>query len=682
MAHPSVPKDGLVLLRTSDRTLAHVPLQVMRLSLAQKTTDDILKSLQNKEKVTIHFGKQVTVQNGTKTHRLSSVPETVPSEIYRRSDDKPHTFYFSGKLSHRLEAQKAEQDTAKADEALAALTQSLKSHQEQKASNEAKIITDKDELRKLNEAAQNPKAHPAVSRKDRLLGRAAPSPLGAGSSPALGPTSARSVPSTVSKDQVRLNAIKFSMLHLLAVKPLDCQTLTRMLRAPMEDCKKVLQKLSRDGSEGTGLHELKDTAYRELDLGKFVYPSGDDWKRAQNRAISAFDRKRITPTDPVWENLLLVEERGKGKGPLLSRLRLGQPNPLAVKRVEEKVASESDDAHPRPAKKAKVTKSVQRVGKPESVPAETSKAVKISNGKGALLKDKKKATTSKFKSAEMIEDSDEELEGVKVTDQPTKRDKSATSKKTSSTDSKTATSSKVNKSSTTAGADSGSLKPNTSSRNAGKTSPLRNGKSPTKPSPLGSSPPTNATDLDDSQRSRASSSQTLSSRAADSQAKSGTLKRKGEDLPSAATKRQHGSVNGINVARAVTNGAGKHLSQINGSSSDSSLAGQRSRAPSSASDSASTATTGTSKSGNNQRVDVHDQRRRFQEAYKSYQNFHSKVIAIPEAERDQADIKKLTRMHDRINQLKTEIWKAHRARQGGRVNGTTNEARALKRARA
>ncbi len=720
----SVPDDGLVLLRTPERgpaSNANLPPQVMRLNLAQKTTTEMLKSFRNKEKISIRFGKRVTVQHGKKSQPVFAHPESCPSELYQRSADDDNTYYFSGKLSHRLESQKAQTDTAKADEALANLENSLKSYEEHKASNEARFVTDKNELRHLSEASQKGKGlQPQASaiRKDRFMNtinRSTPSSpfLGASQSPAIGPTSASK--SSVSKDQIRLNAIKIPFLHLLAVKPLTPKVLAETLRASEEDCEKLVRKYGKDVQEANGKQELKEKAYRELDLWRFPYPSQTDRPTAIDRSISAFDRMRISTSDLIWETLLPVKERGKGKGSELSRLKIGQ---AGLNGVTPKLGwgqggpqsvtdTETDQGKPAGKAKGSRTKTKPRSGTNEELEKDstvrkgaTKQLKEVVHGKDTLKREKKKPQPNgKFKSSEVVEDSDEELEGVKTPSEDTMKSKKAsnTKIKTSTRDqsSKPTTaipSTKPTTSSSNASAKvSGTLMPNSAmarprseSITNQKSPRLRTDSSPQKPSPLASSPPTNATDLDNTQSSKTNSlSSAISSPAisrprdrgqkssapsktSDSKLASSTLKRKAEDQPSSAPKRQQ--MNGNHVGRPITNGINKSRRDNNNITTTTTTASssQRSRTPSSSSTSTSTTTTTSSAAAANppssilqSDLQLKSKSRRFKIQYARYQALHAKIMAMPERERDAKEIKVLRKMHDRIGELKREIWEGY-----------------------
>jgi RNA polymerase II elongation factor ELL len=86
--------------------------------------------------------------------------------------------------------------------------------------------------------------------------------------------------------------------------------------------RKILDKIAKLTGKGEEEYVLLDRTYKELDVWKFNYNDEDRQTAIQN-AIHAFDRQRLPKDDPLWQKLLPVEERGKGK--ILSRLALKDP---------------------------------------------------------------------------------------------------------------------------------------------------------------------------------------------------------------------------------------------------------------------------------------------------------------------------------------------------------------------
>ena len=210
----------------------------------------------------------------------------------------------------------AASETAGTDAALAALQNSLASYKQEKEANQANIhngILDVPKSRA--DAARKEK----LARKQRLLdsrnGSQVASPsLNAIGTPRIGagPTSA-----PLSEDEVRLQAMRKPLVHLLAIESATSEEIRSKTHIPKDDLDIVLRKV---GKQVEGKWALQDRSYKELDVWSFAYPSKTDRQSAIDNAIRSYDRLRLGQEDKLWQLLLPKEERGKGK--TLSRLHL------------------------------------------------------------------------------------------------------------------------------------------------------------------------------------------------------------------------------------------------------------------------------------------------------------------------------------------------------------------------
>jgi RNA polymerase II elongation factor ELL len=116
----------------------------------------------------------------------------------------------------------------------------------------------------------------------------------------------------------RTKAMRTSLIHLLAVRPLARNDIQATTRIPSSD---LDEALTRIGKEAEGKWELTPRAYKDLDAWKFAYRSQTERQSAIDNAIKAYDRLRLGKEDNLWQMLLPIERRGKGE--LLSRLQLG-----------------------------------------------------------------------------------------------------------------------------------------------------------------------------------------------------------------------------------------------------------------------------------------------------------------------------------------------------------------------
>jgi RNA polymerase II elongation factor ELL len=725
MAIFNVPDEGIVLVRSQhdDKSSApaHASPQVMRLNLAQHTTERILKILRNDESVRLRFGKRVSLEFGKSIQHLQAKADPPPSELFLNNKEKPELLYFSGKLSHRLEVQKAQQATEQSDEALATLQNSLKSMQEQRASNEASFITNKDDVRQLTGSKKGLKTlrpSPLLSdkaspfRKDHLMSgitRSTPSSpfLGASLSPSSGPTSAPLLPSTTNKEKIRMDAVRIPLVHLLASRPSTPKTVAETLHATNEDVDKLLEKVAKDSQESMGKKELKDKSYKELDVWKFPYPSQNDREAAVDRAVHAFDRMRVGRSDNLWQ-LLLPEER-RGKGECLSKLNFDQPVPSIR---TPKVASEQTVSHTKgdlahedevdTDRGRLMTKSTvaaartqsqnpvhkKRVSEKEAISKQQMRKISPEKANPSAPKPNPNSTArktkqvGKFKSAEKIEDSDEEMEeamgapsrphgpskemvhggktGLAAAKSPKPLSSSAPKR---SLHKSPLSNSSLSNSNTSAKPNGQNLKlhPHQRSESSSRVSPRpHNGSSPHKPSPLASSPPENANDPDTSSTSKSSNSSTEASsppsssdlrnvkalsnssghkRNASSITKS-PLKRKADTSEDDPTAKRH-QANGI-PHKPLTNGTSSHPPPQH-------PPGPQRKISESEAESASSP-----EKGEQARVLVYEKSRKFKDYYRRYKELHAKVTAGDQA--DGEAIKRLNTMHERIAALKQEIW--------------------------
>ena len=208
-------------------------------------------------------------------------------------------------------------DTPGTDAALAALQNSLASYEQEKQSKQAMIT---------NTVVVAPKNRFEAARKEKLDRRrgllsgntssqvSSPS-LSATATPRLGPAPT-SAP--VSQDEVKLQAMKTPVIHLLAIRPSKSEIIVEKTHVPREDLDAILQKV---GKQVEGKWQLTDRSYRDLDVWNFQYPSQEDRQTAIDNAVKAFDRMRLGKEEKLWQILLPKEDRGKGIA--LSKLHLG-----------------------------------------------------------------------------------------------------------------------------------------------------------------------------------------------------------------------------------------------------------------------------------------------------------------------------------------------------------------------
>ena len=461
-------------------------------------------------------------------------------------------------------------------------------------------------------------------------------PLGISTAPtrsksALPPTSA---PVQPDPKLARLEALRVPFIHLLAIRPVSEKFLAQTTGASVEECSGLLQKVGRPWRLDASKWELSDRAYKTLDIWKFHYASTDDRQMAIDNTVKAFDRQRLSRTDKVWDSLLPVKERNKGT--CLSRLNLhsgfiqrsSTPRINVQQHKEEGTVSatstsnESDSRNGAlvphggeamvrsrsqdPIKKTKISeREAQSKRLLSKDPKRATLASKAKERKPAPKKDAS-TTNPRVKSAEFVRDSDEEsspMEGVVLT-----------------------------------GGRSQPQRPAQEAKPAGSVIvPPRkrtNSTVPQKPSPLGCSPPTNASDFENEVGSSsytttaatASTAATITSTtAAPSTTTTTTTTQRSQGPP---LKRKADALGGN--AESVTNK--RHQASSPAITPQSSESSGGSRTPS---------------------QEVLLLARRFKSYYAKYERLYREVATSPSPPPEQ--VKKVMDMHNRLAAMKAEI---------------------------
>ncbi|KAL8731942.1 MAG: hypothetical protein Q9166_003074 [cf. Caloplaca sp. 2 TL-2023] len=372
----------------------------------------------------------------------------------------------------------------------------------------------------------------------------------------------------------KMEALKIPLLHLVAIRPMSLKFLANKVACSQEECKQILEKHGKPARLDPDKWDLTDKAFKELDVWEFQYELDDDRELAIEHAVSAYDRMRLSREDRLWQMLLPKEERGKGKILSKLQLHQGPIQKISTPTIhvqgtaDDQVnddpanAEDEEEGHLTPADAATAmtrSQSSDQAKKKRVNDHEAQSKRLLSSGPKkatatAKAKDMAKRKTTKkgapgatnAKSAEFVHDSDED-EDEAIGIPATTSLKSAITKTTEATlktlpksqpgkpappikesqssekitkgakpsdDSMRQTSNGSNNSPSTIGTPASKHRPSDASQSSSSGSKLsrqRTTSSPHKPSPLGSSPPTNASDLDnDSQLQLTSTSSTSS----------------------------------------------------------------------------------------------------------------------------------------------------------------------------
>ncbi|KAJ5155183.1 hypothetical protein N7492_007986 [Penicillium capsulatum] len=693
-----IPDSGLSL-RVGDHPESTKPSQIMRLNLVQSTLDELIESLRGDQPVRLRLGKHPSIHYAGKSQSFHAYPETHRSEIYHTSDDQQN-LYFAGVLSHSLEVEKAQKATAATDQALANLEESLHAFERGKESKKTHMIEHPAELKALQGSSskgRGPKSKVDLER-DRLLRTAGnrsltSSPtLGAPKSPVPIPTPT-SVPASQTKTNTRLDALKSPFIHLLAVRAVSTKFLARQTRSSIEDCSALAQKYGVENRLNREKFDLKDKSYKDLDVWSFPYPTQEDRQQAIDNAISAFDRMRISRTDKLWQALLPKEERGKGK--CLSRLNLSTgpikkaaPPRIQVDGVDEK--AKEGDATGNDMDRGTAPRSTASTSKPridKDGPKRSAKKPNPANNNSTLTGRVTKKTerkvpvkNEKFKSDEFVHDSDDDDEEMpdaamsppapSLSTQRPKEAKPAPPKKAPARPAPakpnaqtSSAASKVPKSETT----TPKLEPSQATKAPAKRPASRPSTSPEKPSPLRSSPPTNASNP--AKRSR-SDSQNQSSSSSSSSPLMAQLARSNKAKTAARPSKATPQTNGASKPSATNplkrKADADHVVPTNSESvrTAANLEQKRRRAISMSSG-GSTGSASPPMSQELLRQQLREKSQKFKQYYSKYRTLYDTLKA--QANPPQADLDLLQKQHVRLQRMKREIWEEHSQLPGGRI---------------
>lgn len=235
-------------------------------------------------------------------------------------------------------------------------------------------------------------------------------------SPSLTPSTLTSNPS---QSNARSRAQRYVFLHFLALGSASEDIISKKTGITGQDLRAILQSLGDKTGNGKEW-QLTPRRFKELDVWQFQYNSQEERQTAIDNAIHAFDRQRIDPKDLIWQSLLPKEERGKGK--MLSKLQIkAQPHLSKIPADHRKVLGDSLGSHSMvrtpsasDSTKVKTTVSISDIDRSTKSPMPSAKKRKVSeksaDGPGSNKSSSKKGlTNSKFKSSEIVSDSESDL---------------------------------------------------------------------------------------------------------------------------------------------------------------------------------------------------------------------------------------------------------------------------------
>ncbi len=560
-------------------------------------------------------------------------------------------------------------------------------------------------LRDKQVAKQPVKKQKSTGRLASATTRSMPSSpaVGASRSPAFPPPT--SAPIVCCGKTQKMQALRTSLIHLLAARQVTVGFLARETCCSPEECREVLEKVGQ--CKLGEKWNLNDKSYKELDVWGFPYPDETDRQVAIDRAVSAFDRMRISREENLWQKLLPNSERGKGK--ILSKLNLhsGSFQKSSTPRIsvqttddsnqgEHETGNDSDkkdrlapnDAQPMARSKSHDQITKKKVSEREAQskrllaknPKKVVAAPKPKEAQSTVKRGTKKAAAaaaiSNPKSKEFVHDSDEDEDIMNVDIKPTlSKTPPKEVKKAPNTDAPKPSSGSprpripnrtqkknggplpkpVGNKSQASNIPSSKARKRLSESSQSSVSMTKSLSriSPHKPSPLGSSPPTNASDFDNDALSHIASSTSSTPLAIQSRIMNdGKLPANDRTAPQAPSKVAEVSPKrkADEIDSGIHNSSGP-LTNGQHNSAKRSKASILSPPPSDSN--SSTATTSRSNSPPSIRTMTIDKALHFKTYWAKYEKLHRNLAGSRNP--SEADLDNLFKMHERLVVLKDEI---------------------------
>ncbi|KAF4510223.1 hypothetical protein G6O67_002129 [Ophiocordyceps sinensis] len=547
-----VPESGLLLDGSSEGD-DDFPPQAFFLSLSDDVVQNLVQSARNGEDLHLALGNAPTLHFGSHSHAIASPDDDVPYDLYltkpfessRKAERLPHTSSLFKKPKQPAPEQKKR--TAKAakyadqktnggppsgkSSTSSALDSDMETLQNGMAAHEA----GRERARVVEKLPASRKG--ADKAKGKFWSNYNSTPKSMPTSPALNNSvaSPASTPALDASQQVmeRKKEQRVILVHELAVRDRTTEYLRGKWAAKESEFRPTLEKMA-ELSPDSNKWAMKKTCWKELDVWKYDYGTREDRQTAIDNAVRQYDKQRLSSSEVEWQRLLSTEERGKGK--CLSRLQANlakgpaqQPAPKIKANGESMSRSSSN---PLPAKSSKVTAPSAQVKRllgntktkaaPQKPSPTKAKPVgKPSNGRvlsAAIIENsdssgdeaptqKAKPGTAKPKDTVIVKTRPLHRAPpvVKLQPPPPPPSRPAVKRSRDEDDSSSSSGTPLSKriKPKQPPQPARSIKqrppnPGPASRNAGAPSSLKSKKtSPTKSSPLASSPPTNASDLDE-----------------------------------------------------------------------------------------------------------------------------------------------------------------------------------------
>jgi RNA polymerase II elongation factor ELL len=167
---------------------------------------------------------------------------------------------------------------------------------------------------------------------------------------------------------------RVTLVHELAVKDRSTEYLKKKWEGKDHEFQLTLEKIAEHNVD-SDTWTMGKTYWKELDVWSYDYSSQEERQVVIDKAVRQYDKQRLSASEAVWQKLLPREERGKGK--CLSRLQAdlakGPPPPPAPKIKVQKAEDGSTSGDGLESDKAKAGGEKMSRSASNPLPAKTKK---------------------------------------------------------------------------------------------------------------------------------------------------------------------------------------------------------------------------------------------------------------------------------------------------------------------
>lgn len=161
----------------------------------------------------------------------------------------------------------------------------------------------------------------APKPKAKLLSNYNANPRSLPTSPGLNASRSPLSNPTLSASQQAMSRAKeqrVTLIHELAAGDQSIDRLSEKWGGKQSEFEPILKKVAEFNPEADRW-SMKKAYWKELDVWNYDYDTQDERQSAIDNAVRQYDKQRLSANEPEWQKLLPKEERGKGK--CLSRLQ-------------------------------------------------------------------------------------------------------------------------------------------------------------------------------------------------------------------------------------------------------------------------------------------------------------------------------------------------------------------------